>query len=927
MNMNKARSLVFALPFVLLLAAGCGQSASAPPPIVGGGHAGGAGGSGAHTGGTTGAAGQTAASGSSGGSPIGGSSGGSMNSSSAEAGGTVATGGSGGQGTGSPGGNSAAGGTVASGGIAASGGNTAASGGIAASGGNTTGSGGNTAASGGDTAASGGNGASGGITASGGSTSASGGDTASGGITAASGGITAASGGNSTSGGNTASGGTTASGGVTTSGGTSTTGGATGGATSTGGTTVPTGRVRTIMPLDRNWLFNKGDATGADQTAFADSGWSPVNLPHDWSVEGPFSANAPMTGRGGYLASGIAWYRNHFTLPSTVSSGQRVYVEFDGVMANSTVYVNGTAAGSHPYGYVTFRYDITANIKFGTTENVIAVKTDTSLQPASRYYAGAGIYRHARIIATDPVHVDQWATYISTKGATATSATVHVTTSVVNSGTAAQNVSLQGIVSDPSGAALPAVTAPAQNIAAGASASFTFDVPVTNPKLWDLASPNMHSLLINVQEGNTTVDDDVTPFGIRSLTFDGTTGMNLNGKNIKFQGVCLHQDYHGLGLAAPQRAIQRRLAQLKVFGVNAIRTAHDPPNPDFLDLCDRMGILVMDEFFDAWVAHKYSDNGDDAAFFSKTATSPTGMPAVPGTATGAPWYQVDVTGIVSRDRNHPSVALYSAGNEIRDSLATRTPILTKMVSICHALDPDRPVTQALFQPSNNNDINGATRTLLDVFGANYRTSEVVQAMGMAPKRAGLLTEMGTELTTWADVTGNPALTGEFMWTGVDYMGEADGAWPNFGGNGALLDEMGTPRSLAFSWQTTWGAPKTTAPGTGATAGKVTLTADHTTITTDVNDVSFVKAAVSTDTTITFSIAGPGTIIAVDSGSMVQESFRGNTRKTFGGLAFAIVQATGTGTITVTAKATGLTDGTATVTATGGAFVPCSGTCD
>jgi beta-galactosidase len=187
--------------------------------------------------------------------------------------------------------------------------------------------------------------------------------------------------------------------------------------------------------------------------------------------------------------------------------------------------------------------------------------------------------------------------------------------------------------------------------------------------------------------------------------------------------------------------------------------------------------------------------------------------------------------------------------------------------------------------------------------------------------------MGTELTTWAAVTSHPALTGEFMWTGVDYMGEAPNGWPRFGGNGALLDEMGTPRDLAYQWQTTWGAPKTTPTGTGATAGKVTLTADHTTITTDVNDVSYVKAAVLNDTTVTFSIAGPGTIVAVDSGSMTQESFRGNARNTFGGLAFAIVQATGTGTITVTAKATGLNEGTATVTATSGPFVPCSGTCD
>jgi beta-galactosidase len=558
---------------------------------------------------------------------------------------------------------------------------------------------------------------------------------------------------------------------------------------------------------------------------------------------------------------------------------------------------------------------------------VIAVKTDTSSQPASRYYAGAGIYRHARIIATDPVHVDQWATYVSTKGATAASATVHVTTSVLNSGTSSKSVGVQGIVSDPSGSALAPVTAPAQNIAAGASASFTFDVPVTNPKLWDLATPNMYQLVTNAQVDGTTLDDDLTPFGIRSLTFDGTTGMNLNGKNVKFQGVCLHQDYHGLGLAAPQRAIQRRLAQLKVFGVNAIRTAHDPPNPEFLDLCDRMGILVMDEFFDVWMARKYGDVGDDSAFFNKTATNPTGMPAVPATPTGAPWYQVDVTGIVMRDRNHPSVALYSAGNEIRDSLATRTTVLTKIVSICHALDPDRSVTQALFRPSDNGDITGATRTLLDVFGGNYRSDEVITAMGTAPKRAGLLTEMGTELTTWDLVKANPALTGEFMWTGVDYMGESDGGWPRFGGNGALLDEMGTPRTLAYSWQTTWGAPKTTPAGTGAAAGKVTLTADHTTITTDLNDVAFIKAAVSNDTAVTFSISGPGTILAVDSGSMTQETFRGNTRNTFGGLAFAIVQATGPGTITVTAKASGLTDGSATVTASAGAFVPCSGTCD
>jgi beta-galactosidase len=737
-------------------------------------------------------------------------------------------------------------------------------------------------------------------------------------------------GGTTGAGGVAGKGGATPRGGNTVTGGIPTAGTPAGGAT-TGGGGVPQitpigNRVRTIMPLDRGWLFNKGDASGADGTSFADSTWRPVNLPHDWSVEGPFSQTAPMTGRGGYLASGIGWYRIHFSLPTTVTSGQ-VYVEFDGVMANSTVYINGTALGTHPYGYVSFRYDMTKSFKFGV-ENVIAVKTDTTTQPASRYYAGAGIYRHARVIVTDPVHIDQWATYVHVPSPTAASATVKVTTTVVNSGSSSASVSVQGNVTDATGTAVPAVAAAAQTIAAGASANFAFDVPVTSPKLWSPETPNMYQLVTTVQSGGKAVDDDVTPFGIRALVYDGATGLNINGKNYKFKGVCLHQDYHALGLGAPARAIQRRIAKLKQIGVNAIRTAHDPPNPDFLDLCDRMGILVMDEFYDAWIAHKYSDVGDDAAFFNKASTDPTGMPAVPGGTSGAPWYQVDVTGVVARDRNHPSVALYSCGNEIRDSSTTRNPILTKMASIIHTLDLDGHVTQALFQPSSAGDVTGPNRTLYDVFGGNYRTNEVEQAMAMSPARAGVLTEMGTETTTWTSVTGNPALTGEFMWTGVDYMGERDGGWPSFGGNGALMDELGGEiRANGLAWAKIWGASVTSSPPTGAAAGKVTLTADHDKILNDQNDISFVKAAVSSDTAITFSISGPGTIVAVDSASMTQETFRGNVRNSSGGLAYALVQATGAGTITVTAKASGLTDGTATITATEGVWVPCSDTCD
>ena len=732
-------------------------------------------------------------------------------------------------------------------------------------------------------------------------------------------------------------------------GGSSTVGSGTGdGGTSTDGalgnppTALPN-RVRTVLPFDAGWLFNYGDAAGADAATFADTGWRTVNVPHDWSIEGPmppanpFSMSAATTGRGAYAPSGISWYRKHFTLAQALS-GDRVYVEFDGVMENATVYVNGTQLGEHPYGYASFRYDMTSSIKFGASDNVIAVKTDTSLQPAERYYSGAGIYRHVRVLVTNPVHVDQYATYVTTPAPTTTSATVQVTTSVVNSGSTAQSVTVQGVVSDPTGTALPAVTTAAQSIAAGASATFTFSVPVTNPKLWDLTAPNMYSLLTNVQVGGMTVDDDVTPFGIREILFNG--GMTLNGKSVKFQGVADHQDFHALGVAAPQRAMQRRLAQLKALGVNAIRTAHNPPSPDLLDLTDRMGMLVLDEFTDVWTAHKYTDVGDYAAYFSKTATVPTGLPAVPGVATGATWWQVDLTGYVMRDRNHPSVALYSMGNEIRDPIGTRTPILTQMVSICHTLDGTRKVTQALFDPATSGDVGGATNTLLDVWGDNYDVASCEKALTSSPTKSGLLTEEGTETSTWATVTSNPALTGEFIWTGVDYLGEVPDMWPTIGGGGtsggALQDALGAVTAQGQAWQKTWGMPVTANPVAGTTASQLAVSADHTTLTTDVNDISYVKAVVadttgavvtSSATPITFAISGPGVIVAVDSGSMIQETFRGNVRNAYNGVAYALVQATGAGTITVTATATGLTAGSATVTATVGTFVPCAGTCD
>ena len=684
--------------------------------------------------------------------------------------------------------------------------------------------------------------------------------------------------------------------------------------------------MRQIVAFDQSWLYHNGDATGADTAAFADSTWTSLSVPHDWAIEGtnppanPFSATAATTGRGAWVASGIAWYRKHFTLPQTYS-GDQIYIEFDGVMGDSTVYVNGTSIGNHPYGYVSFRYDITANVQFGTADNVIAVECDTSKQPASRFYAGAGIYRHVRLLATNPVHVDQWATYVQTPTITTTSATVHVQTSVVNSGTTSQSVTVEGIVTGPDGTALAPVSAPAQTIAGAASASFTFDVTVANPQLWDLTSPNMYSLLTNVQVGGTTVDDDYTPFGIRSLVYNA--GLTLNGTSIKLQGTANHQDYHGLGLAAPQRAIQRRVAALKTIGVNAWRTAHDCPNPEFLDVADRMGLLVLDEWTDVWTAHKYSDVGDYALYFNTASTTPTGMPALPTQAKGTKWWEVDFTGWIMRDRNHPSIAIYSMGNEIHDSISTRTPILSEMRDIAHALDPAHNITQALLDPSTNGDTAaGATSTLVDVWGDNYNVAVAQQMEASVTTKSSVITEMGTETTTWSSITGG--LVGLFMWTGVDYMGEVDGQTTKIGGGGALMDELGAIRSSGQAWQTIWGVTKTTF-SSGAVAGKVTVTADHSTLLVDNNDCVFFQAAVSgaDGTPVTFAISGPGNIIAVDSGNMNMETFRGLTRNTYNGVAYAIVQATGPGTITVTASASGQTDGSASVTATAGTFTPCA----
>lgn len=682
---------------------------------------------------------------------------------------------------------------------------------------------------------------------------------------------------------------------------------------------------RTTISFDPGWLFFKGDAPGAEQVSFADGAWRKVDVPFDWSIEGPYDKNAATGDYGGYLPSGIGWFRKHFTLPSKMA-GKRVFVEFDGVMANSSVYLNGKLLGTRPNGYVSFRYELTGAANFGPTENVLSVKADNSLQMASRWYAGAGIYRHVRLIVVDPVHFDKWATFVTTP----TTTSAHVSTTVVNQGAVATSVAIQARLVDPANVRSALVTTPAKTVPAGGSVDFVFDVPVANAKLWSTDAPNMYALEASVVSGGAVLDDETTAFGVRTIKYDAETGFFLNGKSLKMKGVCLHHDLGGLGAATPIRAWQRRLAVLKSMGVNAIRTSHNHFDPAVLDLMDRMGFLVMDEFFDVWVGHKYGMAGDYGTYFKQ-------------------WYQTDLTDIVKRDRNHPGIVIYSIGNEIRDALSTRLPYTKAMINLCHALDSTRPVTQALFRPKDAGDYpgSGGTIDLFDVFGVNYRNTELLEAItNSSPRKSGISTEMGMNPSLWNSFyTKNPQVVGEFIWTGAEYLGEAEGSWPTVMGNdGAgtvlgLIDRTSEIKDIGYSFANVWTAKAPTKPKLStASAAKLVLTVDHPTIAADFDDIAYVRAAfvdangnqVSNATgSVTFQLSGTaGSIVAVDNGNPSStESYRGNVRKAYNGVCYAMVQMKSAGSVTITATSGGMASAPVTVTGTTGPFSPCTGSCD
>jgi beta-galactosidase len=528
---------------------------------------------------------------------------------------------------------------------------------------------------------------------------------------------------------------------------------------------------RTTIDFDRDWLFYKGDTPPADEST-----WRKGRVPHDWSIEGPFDEKNP-TGQGGaFLPAGVGWYRKHFTIAKD-QSARRVFIEFDGVMANSEVWINGVSVGKRPYGYISFHYDLTPHIKFGA-DNVVEVRADNSQQPASRWAPGAGIYRHVRLVVTDPVHIERWSTFVS-----ASTDNVSMRTLVMNESNAPRSAYVDVALIDPQGHAAKPVGLNQQRIAGRAGARFEGEIPIANPQRWSLETPALYRAVVRVVDGMRTLDEETVTFGIRDARFDPDTGFWLNGKNFKIKGVCLHENGGAMGAAVPLGVWERRLTILKQIGVNAIRTAHNPPAPEFLDLCDRMGFLVMDEMFDQWTVAK---NPYDYHLYFRE------------------WSHRDTADTVRRDRNHPSIILYSAGNEIHDTpkadLAKE--ILKGLVDVFHIADPTRPVTQALFRPNVSHDYDNGLADLLDVVGQNYRENEIMAAHTQMRTRKIIGTENQHGRQVWLWLRDNAPYAGQFLWAGIDYLGEA-GRWPNTTNGSGLLYRHGLMKPMAYERQSWW----------------------------------------------------------------------------------------------------------------------------
>ena len=616
---------------------------------------------------------------------------------------------------------------------------------------------------------------------------------------------------------------------------------------------------REVQNFNKNWKFYLNIETEKNpaESDFDDSSWRILDLPHDWAIEGDFDEHNPSGTGGGALPGGIGWYRKTFAIDNK-DNGNIINIEFDGVYMNSSVYINGHLLGTRPYGYISFSYNLTPYINWGG-ENVIAVRVDNSDQPNSRWYSGCGIYRDVRIVKTNPVHITQWGTYITSTVNPDGTASVHVQADALNLSQNTCFATVRHTITDNKGKKICTGETDPQRLNASGGAFTHSDLTISSPVLWSLENPYLYTLVTDILIDGKVVDTYTTPFGVRTIEFRADSGFWLNGKNVRINGVCNHHDLGCLGAAINERAIERQLEILKAMGCNGIRCSHNPPSPQLLDLCDRMGFLVMDEAFDMWRRRK--TDRDYARFFDE-------------------WYERDLTDLVVRDRNHPSIVLWSIGNEVleqwsdaradtlsleqanlilnmghsADELAqegemtVNSLITVRLADIIKKLDPTRPVTAGCNEPSPGNHLfrSGA----IDVIGYNYHNQNVPAVPRLFPGKPFIITESVSALMTrgfyempsdklmtrparwdrpyfnetfscsaydnvrtpWGShhednlifLNSQPFVAGQYIWTGFDYIGEPTPyGWPARSSYFGIVDLAGFPKDVYYLYQSEW----------------------------------------------------------------------------------------------------------------------------
>lgn len=579
--------------------------------------------------------------------------------------------------------------------------------------------------------------------------------------------------------------------------------------------------------FNKSWLFFNAESEGAETTAFNDSKWRKLNLPHDWAIEGPFDEkfNARC---GGLPFHGTGWYRKHFTMPSE-AKGKTIRIEFEGAMYDAHVWVNGTFVGNRPFGYIGFEFDISKELKYDGSDNIIAVKL-TPKDLSSRWYPGAGIYRSVWLKIDEPVHVGQWGSYITTPTVTEKLAVVQNETTVQNKSNKTVKATVNHEYFDPHGKSV-ATNSDDIEIAANSSTVSAVYNDIKNPMRWDIDSPNLYKLVTTIVQNGKTVDTYETTIGLRSI-FYSAEGFFLNNKKVRFNGVCLHHDNGALGAAVYKRADERKLQIMKDMGVNAIRTSHNPPSREFLEVCDELGLLVLDEAFDVWEEEKVP-NGYNV-FFKE-------------------WAERDIKDMVRRDRNHPSIIMWSTGNEIHEQHDKKNgwKVAKMLHEYCNEIDPSRPTTFGMNNYSAPYRFNFAQQA--DIAGANYKPSKYEEIISNYPEMPlyGSETSSCTSSrgvyhlpiekykhheslhVTSYDIVGppwayppdiefhfqekNPTVMGEFIWTGFDYLGEPtpyggkdnstngywNGDWPSHGSYFGAVDLCGFPKDRFFLYQSQW----------------------------------------------------------------------------------------------------------------------------